>query len=231
MHHKLFLVFVFIQPYTHSRSLHGCEDSGFQGTESLHMTLLHVNDIHSHFEEVNVNTGTCKDDMKVKGECFGGMSRIAGYIQRVREKDPETLLLNAGDYYQGTMWYTVFKYQPVVEFSNLLNYTAMALGNHDFDDGSEGLQPFLNQVNYPVLAANLNTSILNGVERSIVVMVKGVKVGIIGYVTQDTGAISQPGPGNIFLDVIESVQSEAKVGKSASFVGTTMFNNKFFHFH
>ena len=69
---------------------------------------------------------------------------------------------------QGTMWYTFFKYRPVVQvinslfpfsiffihlkmltveqFSNLLNYTVMALGNHDFDDGTTGLQPFVNQV-------------------------------------------------------------------------------------
>ena len=159
----------------------------------LHLTLLHVNDIHSHFEEVNVNTGTCKEEMKRRGECYGGMSRMAGYIKDVRKADPEALLLNAGDYYQGTMWYTIFKYEPVVEFSNLLNYTVMALGNHDFDDGSEGLQPFLEQVNYPVVAANLNTSVLEGVEKSVVLMVKGRKVGIIGYVTQDTGTISQPG--------------------------------------
>ena len=86
----------------------------------------------------------------------------------------------------------------------------MALGNHDFDDGSEGLQPFLEQVNYPVVAANLNTSVLEGVEKSVVLMVKGRKVGIIGYVTQDTGTISQPGKGNLFLDVIQSVKEEAK---------------------
>ena len=84
----------------------------------------------------------------------------------MREKDPDALLLNAGDYYQGTMWYTFFKYRPVTQvetsaswiffqpitfkqifqFSNLLNYTVMALGNHDFDDGTSGLQPFVDQV-------------------------------------------------------------------------------------
>jgi 2',3'-cyclic-nucleotide 2'-phosphodiesterase (5'-nucleotidase family) len=157
-----------------------------------------------------VNTGTCKDDMKSRRECYGGVPRMAGYIQQVRDTNPEAILLNAGDYYQGTMWYTIFKYEPVVEFSNLLNYTAMALGNHDFDDGSEGLQPFVERVNYPVLAANLNTSVLTGIDKSVVVMVKGRKVGIIGYVTQDTGTISQPGEGNAFLDVVESVREEAK---------------------
>ena len=78
-------------------------------SSSFNVTLLHVNDVHSHFEEVNVNTGTCKDDMKERGECYGGVSRMASYISQVRQSDPDTLLLNGGDFYQGTMWYTVFK--------------------------------------------------------------------------------------------------------------------------
>ena len=78
-------------------------------SSSFNVTLLHVNDVHSHFEEVNVNTGTCKDDMKERGECYGGVSRMASYISQVRHSDPDTLLLNGGDFYQGTMWYTVFK--------------------------------------------------------------------------------------------------------------------------
>ena len=205
------LVLGFCFSGVHSKSLRGCDEEPSNAEDDfLHLTLLHVNDIHSHFEEVNVNTGTCKDDMKMRKECYGGMSRMAGYVQKVRAADPEALLLNAGDYYQGTMWYTIFKYEPVVEFSNLLNYSVMALGNHDFDDGSEGLQPFLEQVNYPVLAANLNTSVLAGIEKSTVLMVKGRRVGVIGYVTQDTGTISQPGAGNAFLDVIQSVREEAK---------------------
>ena len=139
-------------------SLIFCLNSRITLSASLNLTILHVNDVHSHFEEVNVNTGTCKDDVKLRGECYGGVSRMVTYIRQARQSDPETLLLNGGDFYQGTMWYTVFKYQPVVEFSNVLNYTAGSLGNHDWDDGGEGLQPFVNGVNFPVLAANLVSS-------------------------------------------------------------------------
>ena len=67
-------------------------------------------------------------------------------------------MLNAGDLYQGTIWYTILKYQPVVELANMLNYTAISLGNHDFDNGIEGLIPFLKGVNFPVLAANMDVS-------------------------------------------------------------------------
>ena len=67
-------------------------------------------------------------------------------VRELRENgDPSrTLFLNAGDYYQGTIYYTLFKYEVVKEFANLLNYTAFGVGNHDFDDGAEGLIPFVN---------------------------------------------------------------------------------------
>ena len=195
-------------------SLIFCLNSRITLSSSLNLTILHVNDVHSHFEEVNVNTGTCKDDVKLRGECYGGVSRMVTYIRQARHSDPETLLLNGGDFYQGTMWYTVFKYQPVVEFSNVLNYTAGSLGNHDWDDGGEGLQPFVNGVNFPVLAANLVSSVVRKVRRSVVVRVRGELVGIIGYVTPETLTISNPGQGNMFRDVISSVEEEAKRLKS-----------------
>ncbi|XP_023333826.1 5'-nucleotidase isoform X2 [Eurytemora carolleeae] len=178
------------------------------GAEGVTLTLLHVNDIHSHFEEVNVNTGRCRGT-EVDG-CYGGMSRMMTFIREVRTSDPDTILLNAGDYYQGTIWYTLFKYKPVVQFSNLLNYTAMALGNHDWDDGLAGLQPFVNQVNFPVLASNIVSEDLKGVSNSTVVQVDGVKVGIIGYTLLGTPNMSNSDENVFFFDEIESVRAEAR---------------------
>ena len=173
-----------------------------------------MNDIHSHFEEVNINTGTCKQGDKDKGVCYGGLSRIFSYVKDVRRVDPESIFLNAGDFYQGTMWYTIFKYQPVIEFSNLLNYTSGSLGNHDWDDGGEGLKPFVTKANFPLLAANVLSEAVPNIRSSVVVSVKGVKVGIIGYVTPETVSISNPGNKTYFYDIIPSVREEAKTLKS-----------------
>ena len=64
-------------------------------------------------------------------------------VRQLQERDPnKTLTLNAGDYFQGTMWFNELGYEPVVTFSNMLNWTAMALGNHDFDLGTEDLAEF-----------------------------------------------------------------------------------------
>ena len=184
-----------------------------QSTPStLNLTLLHVNDIHSHFDEINSYTGRCHEDQAKNGECFGGAGRMVTKVNEIRGRDPKkTLLLNAGDYYQGTIYYTLFKYDVVTEFANLLNYDAFGVGNHDFDDGPDGLIPFVNDINFPVLAANLDTSKVPElkISKSITLDVDGHKVGIIGYVTADTPFISSPGPNLTFLDVIPAVQEEA----------------------
>ena len=181
--------------------------------ESLDLTILHVNDIHSHFDEINSYTGRCHEDQARNGQCFGGAGRMVTKVKEIRNKNPsKTLLLNAGDYYQGTIYYTLFKYQVVKEFANILNYTAFGVGNHDFDDGSTGLIPFVDEINFPVLAANLDaTAIPNlNISKSYTVEIDGHKIGIIGYVTADTPFISSPDPELKFLDVITSVKEEAQ---------------------
>ena len=116
------------------------EDSNF------HLTILHVNDIHSHFEEINSYTARCHKDQAQNGQCFGGAARMYTQIHKLVQQNPkQTLILNAGDYYQGTIMYTLFGYEVVAEFSNLLNYTAFGVGNHDFDDGIES-EYFLQEI-------------------------------------------------------------------------------------
>ena len=91
--------------------------------------------------------------------CYGGAARLYSKVAELRKNNSgHTLLLNAGDYFEGTIWYTILKYEPIVVLANMLNYTAFSLGNHDFDDGVEGLVPFLQQVNFPVLSANIKVS-------------------------------------------------------------------------
>jgi 2',3'-cyclic-nucleotide 2'-phosphodiesterase (5'-nucleotidase family) len=93
------------------------------------------------------------------GQCYGGVARLYTKAHELIDKNPtNSIFLNAGDYFQGTMWYTILKWKPVVTLANMLNFTAYTLGNHDFDDGIDGLMPFLNKVNFPVLAANLDAS-------------------------------------------------------------------------
>ena len=67
--------------------------------DGLELTVIHVNDIHAHFEEISVNTTRCRAEDR--GDCYGGVTRLAGLKNSIMEEDPEALFLNAGDFYQG----------------------------------------------------------------------------------------------------------------------------------
>ncbi|XP_067145303.1 protein 5NUC-like [Centruroides vittatus] len=118
-------------------------------------------------------------------------------VREIRETNDNVIFLNAGDYYQGTFMYTVHKWKIVADFMNRLGHDAMALGNHEFDDGVEGLLPFLENVKFPVLGCNIDVSkvpslkgkILSSIERDV----GGQKIGIIGYVTPETSFLARPG--------------------------------------
>ena len=181
-------------------------------TESLKLNIIHVNDIHAHFEEVNKDLGRCHQNQI----CYGGAARMYTKIQQLKSINPEnTLVLNAGDYYQGTIWYTILKYEPIVTLANLLNYTAYTLGNHDFDDGIEGLIPFMNNSNFPILACNIDASKEPEFEKllvpSMTLNFNRTKVGIIGYITPQTPNITTGNTGKlVFNSEIASVQAESE---------------------
>ncbi|XP_064489227.1 protein 5NUC-like isoform X2 [Ornithodoros turicata] len=184
----------------------------------IDLTILHSNDIHAHVTETDPQGMRCGTST----DCVGGVDRQLYMVRKIRSmiKDKgnmngHVLFLNAGDNYQGTAWYSVLKYKPVANIVELLRPDAMTLGNHEFDDGPEGLAPFLQQIKgkVPVIASNVDFSrapSLKGlVSKSTVVNLNGTKVGIIGAVTTETSTISYPGPVT-FDDHIECVRAEAK---------------------
>ena len=101
-----------------------------------------------------------RDEDKQKGKCFGGIARLQTAVKKLRASDKNVLWLNAGDFYQGTVWYTQFKWRVVSLFNNLLDFDAMTLGNHEFDDKIAGLEPFLRNQSTAVVVANINTSLV-----------------------------------------------------------------------
>lgn len=119
------------------------------------------------------------------------------------------LLLDAGDQFQGTLWFNHFKGAEAAHFMNKLQYDIMALGNHEFDNGVEGLmKPFLEQIKFPVISANIKTdgTLASTFGRSYspykILTVGGEKVGVVGYTTQITVEVSKPGPHLKFEDEV-----------------------------
>lgn len=178
------------------------------------LTVLHTNDIHSRVESINKYDSTCNAEGEAEGTCFGGVARIKTLIdaKRAEMAGDNLLVLDAGDPFQGSLFYTTYKGAAEAEFMEAIGYDVMAVGNHEFDDGPAGLESFIDTVSFPVISGNLDLTsepLLNGkVENHVVLEVGGKKIGIISALATDTVDTSSPGDNVIFQDEIESLQAD-----------------------
>jgi 5'-nucleotidase/UDP-sugar diphosphatase len=179
-------------------------------SEGTRLHILHINDLHSRIEPVGASDATCAADALEAGDCFGGYARLATKIRERREElDADGvphLTLDAGDQFQGTLYYTTYKGQAEVEFMNMIGFDAMALGNHEFDDGPDVLAEFIEAAEFPVISGNTR---VNGdealgehLEEHVVVERDGTRIGILSVVTPDTAFLASPGPNVTFEDDI-----------------------------
>ncbi|MBI1245556.1 MAG: hypothetical protein GC202_11170 [Alphaproteobacteria bacterium] len=167
----------------------------------LKLTILHSNDVHSRLQMVNAFGSTCSAQEAQQNKCLGGVARMATLFAQNRAAATaagrQVLVLNAGDNFQGSLFYTHYKGAAELEINNMLGYDAMAIGNHEFDDGPANFSRYLRGAKSPVLSANVDASAepaIRGQYRDAVVLERGgVKIGIIGATTEDTPEISSPG--------------------------------------
>ena len=185
------------------------------------LTILHINDWHSRIESNNKFESTCSAEEEGKGECIGGAARLVTAIAAERKKleGQNVLLLNGGDNFQGSLFYTTYKGAAEAEFLNQMKFDAMTVGNHEFDDGEDALAPFLDEIKFPVLSANVKASAASKVgdriKPSLVLDVGGQKIGIVGAVTTDTPEIASPGPNIAIEDDIATITAEVEKLKGA----------------
>ena len=178
------------------------------------LTILHINDWHSRIESNNKFESTCSAEEEGKGECIGGAARLVTAIADRRKalEGQNVLLLNGGDNFQGSLFYSTYKGKAEAEFLNLMKFDAMTVGNHEFDDGEDALVPFLNEIKFPVLSANVLASAKSGVgdkiKPSMVIEVGGQKIGIVGAVTNDTPEIASPGPNVLISNDLNAIKAE-----------------------
>ncbi len=178
---------------------------------SLELTILHTNDIHARLSEFNSFGNPCSPEESKQQVCFGGVARQATAIKRIRENEKNVLLLDAGDQFQGTLFYTTFKGAPFAQFMNQLGYNAMTIGNHEFDDGPAELSDFIHALDFPILSVNIDfsreASLKDSVEPYKIMEIEGRKVGILGFTTEESRYISSPGGDIRFKDIVSSVQN------------------------
>ena len=94
-------------------------------TAELHLSILHNNDIHAHFDPVSASTAACRDPDDPDNPCYGGIGRLVHAAKVFKERVPNSLMLYGGDIFQGHLYYTLFKWEVVLEMINMVPYDAM----------------------------------------------------------------------------------------------------------
>ncbi|MCB9115634.1 MAG: 5'-nucleotidase C-terminal domain-containing protein [Caldilineaceae bacterium] len=180
------------------------DDAGFT------LTVLHTNDTHSHIEQFDGFSGSCSEEEAAAGECFGGIARRATMLAELRASATNPILVDAGDQFQGSLYYTQYRGQEAADYMPMLGYQAMAVGNHEFDDGPANLAKFIDAVGLPVLSANIDASadpdLAGKIAASTVLDVDGEQVGIIGLTTDTTPTSSSPGNTVSFGEYVASLE-------------------------
>lgn len=178
---------------------------GAQTTKRL--VILHTNDTHSRIEPLpksdNANPNTA------------GVARRATYIDQVRKENKNVLLLDAGDFVQGTPYFNLFKGEVEIGAMNRMKYDAGTLGNHEFDYGLDVLAGIVKKAKYPIVNCNYDFSNtpLKGLVKPYVILKKfGMKIGILGVGVDPEGLVqSENYKGMVFNPIINSVNKYSEI--------------------
>ncbi len=185
--------------------------SGMAAAE-YNLTILHTNDFHARFEPISKYDGPCSAEDNGEGKCFGGSGRLMTAITEARDRAENSILVDGGDQFQGTLFYTRYKGALAAEMMNKMGYDAMTVGNHEFDDGPEVLRGFMDAVDFPVLMSNADVSgeplLADKLAKSTVIEKGGEQIGLIGLTPQDTDELASPGDNITFSDPVAAVQGE-----------------------
>ena len=161
------------------------------GNEFITISILHTNDLHCHiepFSEGNENTA---------GK--GGLARISAMVKRVKSENENTLLFDAGDMFQGTPYYNYFKGELMLQLMSAAGYDAGTIGNHEFDDGLEGILKSLPAAKFPLINSNYDFSetILAGkFPRYMIFKRSDIKIGVYGLGIKLKGLVADKNFGN-----------------------------------
>ena len=145
----------------------------FGNNKDIKLTILHTNDMHSHIHPFTSG----------RNKGLGGMAERAALIKQIRLQEEHVLLLDAGDIFQGTPYFNFYGGELELKLMSEMKYDAVTLGNHDFDNGLDGLQKQLSHANFPFLIANYDFSdtILKDTFKPYKIFRKGdLKIGVFG---------------------------------------------------
>lgn len=203
----------FIQQATVSTALISLGSLGLQAfktsPKTKKITILHTNDVHSHIDTFGANAG--------RNANKGGVARRAGLIETIRNNNPNTLLLDAGDIFQGTPYFNYYGGELEFKLMSKLKYDAATIGNHDFDNGINGLYAQFPHKTFEFISANYNFSntVLDTHVKPYKIFQKdGIRIGIFGLGIKLEGLVApNMYKETIYLDPIETTQEMTRILK------------------
>lgn len=179
----------------------------FKGTR---ITILHTNDVHSHIDPFGPNEG--------RNANRGGIARRAVLVNQIRNQNKNTLLLDAGDIFQGTPYFNYYGGELEFKLMSMLKYDAVTIGNHDFDNGIDGLYKQLPHAKFDFLSANYdftNTILDTHVKPFKIFKKEGIKIGVFGLGIELNGLVDKKMYKETkYLDPIEIATETTRVLKS-----------------
>jgi len=173
------------------------------------ITILHTNDVHSHIDPFGPEDG--------RNANKGGVARRASLVESIRNENPNTLLLDAGDIFQGTPYFNYYGGELEFKLMSMLKYDLATIGNHDFDNGIEGLYKQLPHAKFEFVSANYdfsNTIMDTHVKPYKTFIKEGVKIGVFGLgIELDGLVIKQLYKETKYIDPIEIAQDMSRILK------------------
>lgn len=179
-------------------------------TTAKKITILHTNDVHSHIDAFGPEDG--------RNANKGGVARRASLIESIRNENPNTLLLDAGDIFQGTPYFNYYGGELEFKLMSKLKYDAATIGNHDFDNGIDGLYAQLEHAEFQFVSANYDFSntIMNTHTKPYKTFKKdGLKIGVFGLGIELNGLVDPTMYKETkYLDPIETTQDMSRILKT-----------------
>ncbi|MBC7524556.1 MAG: metallophosphatase [Flavobacterium sp.] len=187
----------------------GISLSGFQKTDVKHITILHTNDVHSYIDPFPAD--------HPRNPNMGGVARRATLINEIRQENPNVLLLDAGDIFQGTPYFNYYGGELEFKLMNMMQYEIVTIGNHDFDNGIEGLlaQMPISKFDFVSNYGFKNTVLDGHVKPYKIVFKDGIKIGVFGLGIELEGLVDKKNcKETVYNDPIESATDMARILKN-----------------
>jgi 5'-nucleotidase len=204
----------FIQKTAASTALMGLglSLSSFKSTDKTdikHLTILHTNDVHSYIDPFPAD--------HPRNPNMGGVARRAALIESIRQENPNLLLLDAGDIFQGTPYFNYYGGELELKLMSMMKYDLGTMGNHDFDNGIDGFYSQIHNANFDFVTSNYNfeNTVLNGKTKPFKIFNKnGIKIGIFGIGIELVGLVDKRNyKETVYIDPVETAQEMTKILK------------------